>query len=355
MNALRDFRGELLALDDFPDWDGRIADFPQKRIFHESVWLRFLEKDQRGRAVVIRLADAGGGERALWPGVVVRKGPVRIFGSPLRGWGTVAMGPLYHEVDSGGLLAAAEAALVRAGIHHWEFVSESLPTEEARERGYRLERSPTHRISLDPDEERMWEHLQHRCRKSIRKAMKNGLTCRLAEDGRFLGDMYRMVLEVFSRSRITPSYDLGRLTRLWDTLQPRGNAFGMEVFLGERRLAAALFLTDRRQIYGWSGASDSRFKPLCPNNLLYWETMRHSAAIGATHLHLPGAPGSSIGKFKASFNPDILDYPFWILDRSRFLRLGRRLFKDMAGWRARLVYWVRRGGRIPKPEEKGRE
>jgi len=345
----------LLALDDFPDWDGRIADFPQKRIFHESVWLRFLEKDQRGRAVVIRLTDAGGVEQALWPGVVVRKGPVRIFGSPLRGWGTVTMGPLYHGEDSRGLLAAAEAALAKAGIHHWEFVSERLPTEEAQERGYRLERSPTHRIPLDPDEGRMWAHIQQRCRTSTRKAVKNGLTGRMVEDGRFLEDLYRMVAEIFARQKTTPSYDLARLQRLWNALYPHGKCFGIEILFQEEVIAAGLFLSAGRQVYAWSEASDSKFNSLGPNNLLYWEAMRRSAVLGATHLHLPGAPGSSIGKFKASFNPDILDYPFWILDRSRLLRWGRRLYKEMAGWRARRGYWMRRGGRIPEPEEKGGE
>ena len=328
-------QGRIIPLEEFPNWDRKIAAFPQKTIFHESVWLRFLEKDQAGRAMVLQLTTPAGEERVLWPGLVVRKGPVRIFGSPLRGWGTVVMGPLYRDEEAVPLLKAAESALKAGGIHHWEFVSESLPTGPAPERGYRLESSDTHRIPLDPDEEKMWARLQVRCRTSTRKAVKSGLVARISEGPAFLENLYRNVLGVFARQGTTPSYDLPRLQRVWESLYPSGRAFGIEVLAGEEMAAAGLFVGDERQAYTWAEASDARFNALGPNNLCYWEAMRHFSGRGGLYLHSPGAAVGGIGKFKASFNPDILQYPFWILDRSRVLRWGRRLYKGVVAWRAR--------------------
>jgi hypothetical protein len=350
--AESDLRGELVSLERFPDWDERIEAFPQKRIFHEAAWLRFLAKDQNGEAVVLRVGDRQNAERALWPGLVVRKGPIRIFGSPLRGWGTVVMGPLSHGEDAQALVGAAEAAFARAGIRHWEFVTEApLPPAGGVGSSYRFESSYTHRIALHSDENAMWASLQQRCRTSVRKAIKRGLSCRLARAGDFVEPLHRFVAEIFARQKSTPPYDAARLRRLWDAMFPLGKAVGLEVWLGERMAAAGLFIADHRQAYAWSEASDSEFNSLGPNNLLYWEAMRHFGARGLSFLHLPGAPGSPIGKFKASFNPEILAYPFWILDRDPFLRWARRAYERMYFLRAKWRY-LRSRGTGPRPGER---
>ena len=337
--AESELQGELIPLEQFQDWDQRIAAYPQKRIFHESAWLRFLASDHRGEAMVLRVSTRDGEERVLWPGIVVRKIPIRIFGSPLRGWGTPVMGPLFHDQDARFIVPAAEAAFGRARVHHWEFVSESLrPPEGGGNSGYRYETSDTHRIALHSEESVMWASVEQRCRTAVRKATKNGLTCRIAQDAKFLEPMFRFVEAIFARKKTTVSYDLGRLRRLWDAMHPLGKAVGLEVRLGEQLAAAGVFIFDDRQAFAWSEASDSAFNPLGPNNLLYWEAMRHFGARGMSYLHLPGAAGSPIGKFKASFNPEVLSYPFWIHDRHRLLRWGRRAYQEMYSLRAKWRY-----------------
>jgi GNAT acetyltransferase-like protein len=335
-----DLHGELVPLEQFENWDERIATFPQKRIFHEAAWLRFLAGEQKGEAVVLRICDSRGAERALLPGLVVKKGPIRIFGSPLRGWGTVVMGPLFLEGDGRLLVPAAEAALVGAGIRHWEFISEALlPGSNPEESGYRFESSDTHRIRLHTEEPVMWASLQQRCRTAIRKASKNGLSCRISQDGQFVEALYGFVAAIFAKQKFTPPYDAGRLRRLWDALYPLGKAVGFEVRQGEQLAAAGLFIFDPQQAWAWSEGSDSAFNPLAPNNLLYWEAMRYFGSRGVSYLHLPGAAGSSIGKFKASFNPEILSYPFWIQDRDRLLRWARRAYEEVYFLRARWKYY----------------
>jgi hypothetical protein len=336
--ASSDLQGELIPLEQFQDWDRHIAAYPQKRIFHESAWLKFLALDHRGEAKVLRVTTRSGEERALWPGLVVRKGPVRIFGSPLRGWGTPVMGPLFHDADASALLPAAEAAFARARIHHWEFVSDALPRQGSEISGYRYETSDTHRIALHTDESKMWASVQQRCRTAVRKAAKNGLSCHLAQDAKFLEPMFGFVQAIFARKKTTVSYDLGRLQRLWEIMHPLGKAIGLEVRLGDQLAAAGLFIFDDRQAFAWSEASNAAFNPLGPNNLLYWEAMRHFGVRGNSYLHLPGAAGSPIGKFKASFNPEVLSYPFWIRDSHRLLRWGRRAYQELYLLQAKLRY-----------------
>ena len=328
-----DLIGEVVPLKRFRNWDRQIEGFSQKRIFHEKAWLRFLAKDQGGEAVVVQITDCEGRQRALWPGLVVRKGPIRIFGSPLRGWGTVSMGPLFHEGDVSTLVQAAEKAFIDAGIRHWEFVSESLELMVGgKASGYRYEASDTHRIALHADDEIMWANLEKRCRTAVRKAAKSGLDCRVSADGRFLKSLYAFAVDVFARSKIAPPYDLARLQRLWDALFPLGKAVGFEVWMGEQMVSGGLMIADGRQAYVWSQASDKRFNQYGPNNLLHWEAMRYFAARGASYLHSPGAAGSSIGRFKESFRPEVLSYPFWIRDRSHVLRWGRALYQE--------TYWI---------------
>jgi hypothetical protein len=334
-NGNHPLRGTLVPLSHFPNWDRRISGFPQKSIFHEAAWLLYLEKEQGGKAVVVRIVDAQGRERALWPGLLLRKGPIQIFGSPLRGWGTVSMGPLYQEGDTEHVMWAAERALGQGGVHHWEFVSETLPSPSEAQ-GYRFESSYTHRIPLGPTDNDMWKRLEQRCRTCIRKAWKSGLTSRLATDGGFLGPLYDLVAATFGRKKTTPPYDGPRLKRLWETLFPLGKAFGIEILHGATLASAAVFISDGREVYAWSQASASQFNAMCPNNLLYWEAMRHCSRLNAAYLHLPGAPGSSIGRFKESFNPEVFRFPFWIRDQSGVLRWGRRLYFE---WQSALARW----------------
>jgi hypothetical protein len=343
-NGSPPLRATMVPLSHFPSWDRRIAGFPQKSIFHETAWLHYLEREQGGEAVVLRIVDPQGRERALWPGLTVTKGPIRIFGSPLRGWGTVSMGPLYHERDAEHIMPAAERALGQGGVHHWEFVSQTLGHPPPG-RGYRFESSDTHRIPLGPYDDDMWKRLEQRCRTCVRKAWRSGLTTRVAVDGGFLGPLYELVAATFGRRKTTPPYDEARLKRLWETLFPLGKAFGIEVLHGSTLASAAVFIRDGTDVYAWSQASASPFNAMCPNNLLYWEAMRYSSRLSASYLHLPGAPGSSIGRFKESFNPEIFRFPFWIRDQSAVLRWGRRLYFE---WQSALARWRYHSSRTAK-------
>ena len=108
------------------------------------------------------------------PGLVSRIGPVRIFGSPLAGWQTGTMGPVFDKdrISTDEMLSLAIPLLERRfNIHHVEMVSSDLDHDVMRALGFRPEPVPTMRAPLFPgNEARAMKQLKDSARRNIRRA-----------------------------------------------------------------------------------------------------------------------------------------------------------------------------------------
>lgn len=77
---------------------------PDRTVFHSLPWLETIEEWMRLRLVLVKV-ERNGRCAAIWPSLEQRKGPFRVLGSPLPGWGTAYMGPLIAEgEDAQGVL-----------------------------------------------------------------------------------------------------------------------------------------------------------------------------------------------------------------------------------------------------------
>src|SRR2546422_6483760 len=77
-------------------WDGLVQRFDNHRIVHTRVWIDWLEACGHGRPLYLIL-ELDGQVVGCVPGLLVRLGFVRLFGSPLPGWQTPRMGPLFDS------------------------------------------------------------------------------------------------------------------------------------------------------------------------------------------------------------------------------------------------------------------
>src|SRR6266496_3382750 len=77
-------------------WDELIAPYPDRQVFHSQAWLDCLAAS---RGVTIRKWSIVDGSQVLghFCAGQISKGPFRVLGSPLKGWGTKSMGPLLSE------------------------------------------------------------------------------------------------------------------------------------------------------------------------------------------------------------------------------------------------------------------
>ena len=81
---------------DSEQWDDLLAGFPRATVFHTLAWQQIMSA--AGAAGIHLLQAQLDGEcEAVWPCQEMRKGPLRVLGSPLPGMSTAYMGPLFKS------------------------------------------------------------------------------------------------------------------------------------------------------------------------------------------------------------------------------------------------------------------
>ena len=80
--------------EELANWDGIVRRFPNHRVPHLRAWIDALAASNCGTPLYLLLEDDAGIVGAL-PGLIVKVGRWRLFGSPLEGWQTVSLGPAF--------------------------------------------------------------------------------------------------------------------------------------------------------------------------------------------------------------------------------------------------------------------
>src|SRR4051794_5591974 len=102
-----EYSAVLLREEQWAEW---LAYFPEHTVFHTLAWLQAVAA-AHDLDLILMASTMAGYCAAVWPCLVMRKGPFRIVGSPLPGWSTPYLGPLFaQEVD--------EAQALRSMLGH---------------------------------------------------------------------------------------------------------------------------------------------------------------------------------------------------------------------------------------------
>lgn len=327
-----------------PDvWDAAIAPYRTKTLFHETVWLRFLERSQRARVHGLTFLDDRGQTVGYFCAAEVRKGIFRLLGSPLQGWTTNAMGPIVDDVDPGTVLAAVDRFCRGRGFDYVEMTNPGLAVADMNAGGYELDADETFLVTVD-SEPAMWGRLKSECRNRIRRGLGNGLRVERATDHAIVREYYGQLRDVFARHGLVPTYGEDRVQALWETLGPAGRLLALRVRHGEDVVATGLFPYDERAIYFWGGASWTRAYSLYPNELIHWTAMRFALERGIPTYNMSGG-----GSFKPKFGGRLVPTERWFRALSPFARVGRIALKRYVQARQRLLGRLKRrdGGTRP--------
>src|SRR5688572_28128164 len=113
--ASHDYRIELTGES---DWDVLLSSFPHRTVFHSLGWLAVLQATHGLKMLLVK-ARVGNRCVGLWPLLQMRKGPLKIIGSPLPGWSTPYLGPLLDESTParGVLTALLDHRLLRGSAY----------------------------------------------------------------------------------------------------------------------------------------------------------------------------------------------------------------------------------------------
>jgi hypothetical protein len=337
---------ELALIEDenAASWDDGISSHGAAYFYHGSGWIRFLQETQKALPLRFRIVEQGKAVGYL-AGLLVRKGPLTILGSPLSGWFTEYMGPIPDSgFDISAFLPAVDRWCRRHGVHQIEMGSPLLAEEAMRQAGYDVLAWKTFRVRLSADETRMWSALEGKARNRIRKALSYGLRVEDCGDSAFAGEHFDMLLDVYAKQNRLPPQSADYFRSLLRNLAPYGQLFCLRVKQGERTVASGFFPHDRRRVYSLSTASRREDQHLCPNDLLHWTVMTLAGRMDLEEYRLGDnyrIPEHG-GHFKDKFNGEATPVLRFVKNYSLLAKYGRGAYKRLINARQSLRDALRR-------------
>ena len=242
-------------------WDAIVASHEDAEVYHTAAWLEFLAASQ-GAEPVIAVVSIDGRPVGYFVGAIVRRLGVRVLGSPLRGWGTQCMGFL---LDDGVDRRAVADALIPFAFHdlgclHVELADRKLSKEQMEGSKYAVELGTSYSIDLTKSEDALLQAMQPKTRQKIRKALRGQLRVDDTTDAAFADEFHAFLTETFARQGIGPTYDVGRVRQLIESLHGTGLLLLLRVRSPEGKvLAAGISVGGRRVAVSW-GLSDGSIR-----------------------------------------------------------------------------------------------
>lgn len=280
-----------------------------RTIYHHPEWLRTVEEGL-GMQVALLALERGSTVVGVLPGFVARTGPLRLFGSPLRGSMTPHLGWVVADGYELPLTATLEAVYsytrtalgcryAEAGFLH--------PPDEASgtaTRGrWQVELLGAYELDLRMGEARLWKNVTESGRHKVNQARKKGVTIEPVTAPTFMGEYFDMLQSTYRRHGVTSPHPRRFFEVLHRRFMPRGMLEVLAAKHAGRVISVGLFLQDGRGIHFKSGASLAEFHHLRPNNLLHWHVISQSASRGLESYDLGGKGLVSIDTFKETFGP----------------------------------------------------
>ena len=275
---------------DASEWDAFVGSMPGAAGYHSHAWSAVLEKSfgHKNYMLAARVNGALGG---VLPLVHMKS---LLFGNFLVSLPFVTYGGLLcRDADAGRvLLECADDLRARVGARHVEL----RHTGEAAGLDLPAKR---HKVAivlpLAGDEDAMWTGFNAKVRNQVRKAQKAGLEVQWG--GAELLDEFYAVFVRNMRDLGTPVYARDFFANVLAGL-PESTRIIVLRLQGKAVGAGLLYHHGKTLEIPWA-SSIRDFNSLCPNNLMYWESIRHGVALGLERFDLGrSTPGAGTFKFK---------------------------------------------------------
>lgn len=322
----RSLRARHATTVELGSWDALVRRFPGHRLTHMRAWIDSLQTARCGRPLYLAF-EKGGDVVGCLPGLITRVGPWQLFGSPLPGWQTVSMGPVFDpaRTTTAELMGAAIPFLEREhDVDYIELLHTGLDPTAMRALGFDGKPVITYRAPLYPDDEaRAFAAMHDSARRNVKRAEKLGLTVQFEDGEGFLDEHYEQLREVYERRGTSITFSRERLSHCARHLRATGRLVGVSVALPGSgiRIATGMFLIEPPELLLWMWAHRTRYRWYRPTELMTWTVMRHAMARGCTSFDLMGS-----GDFKAKLGaePDLTKQR-WVRSRRPWIRQARRV------------------------------
>ena len=331
--ALKEISGEI-----YREWFERnVLELKYRSPFHNPAWL-----DTASRGIGFPLRFIGVFEEAdlvaVVPGFLTRRGPFRLFGSPLRGLMTSYLGPVVLPGTDADVIDLIERcsrfARKRWRVAYTRFCLRDAPVEEPPDLGpdWRQETPRSYRLDLTGGVASLWAGLESDCRRNVRKAERLGIATADIKDPHAF---YKMLDQTMRRHGTVSWHPEAFFHQLMDGLVPRDLLWSWSANYQGKVVAAGLFLHDDNETHFLSGASDPEYGSLPTSYLLHWHAIEKASCAGLGSFHSEASRVRSIDQFKESFRPTS-ERRHTLIWSPRFVRRAESGFMSASGLVRRL-------------------
>lgn len=271
------------------EWDAFVAAAPGASGYHGYAWRGVLEQSF-GHPSYYLAAREQGALSGVLPLVHMKS---MLFGNFLVSLPFVTYGGLLSRSETSGhaLLQAAEELRTKLGARHVELRHTGECELELPAKRHKVAMV----LPLSGDEDQMWGSVGVKARNQVRKAQKSGLEP-VWGGAELLDDFYAVFVRNM-RDLGTPVYARSFFATVLAGL-PEQTRIVVIRTNGQPTAAGLLFWHGETLEIPWA-SSIRDYNPLCPNNLMYWEAIRHGLSVGLKRFDLGrSTPGAGTYKFK---------------------------------------------------------
>ena len=271
------------------EWDRYVDSHPDASMYHGWVWRHVFER-VFGHDTVYLAARRGEDVVGVLPLVVFRSW---LFGRfmvslPFVNYGGVLASDT--EAAEALLQAACEEAAAHRCAHvelrHVQRCYADLPVKQHK---------VAMTLTLPATTADAWNAIDRKARNQVRKAQKSGFD--VVTGGSELVDDFYRVFAVNMRDLGTPVYSRAFFQTVLLTFPDRARVYVVRD--KGRAVAAGITLEYRDRIELPWASSLREYRPLCPNNLLYWSVIEQAIHAGCRVLDLGrSTPGEGTYEFK---------------------------------------------------------
>ena len=287
-------------------WDRFAADHPEGSFFHRSAWGGIFRDVFRLKTHYL-VAERDGAVTGILP--LVRQNSILLGRGLISSPFCVEGGPLAADAASAQALDdAAKSLMAESGASYVEYRSRkaSRPGWQNKSGLYATFHRP-----ISTDIEADLTRIPRKQRAVVRKALAGALTVEIDRDPERFYPIYAASVHNLG----TPVFGKNYFRSL---CQRFGEACDIVVVLDQGEpVSAVLNFYHRDTVLPYYGGGLAAARKSGANDLMYWAVMRHAAAKGCTVFDFGRSKaGSGAFAFKKNwgFEPDWLDYEYWLAD-----------------------------------------
>lgn len=263
-----------------PRWDEFVRLHPLGTIYHHSAWREVLLATYDFVPFYVAIES---GDRERFEGVL----PFMLVKSRLTGNRLVSLPFSCHcspLVSASSLEAAVQFALNKhPGI---EFLEMKCPEQIVDAPAFLESQTKyvTHVLNLETGPEWLFKSFHSTgIRQRIRRAERDHVTVRMAEDEKDLKEFYKLLITVRRKHGLPPP-PYAFFANMWRILRPANLLFMPLVEHGGEIIAGGITLGFKDTFYFEYSASDQEKLALSPNQLLIWEIIKIACSKGAKYF-----------------------------------------------------------------------